>query len=404
MKKIVVGMFLLVFGLCLVGCNLVESKTFTIALRDGLYSGQYNDIYDIYIEFDNISIMEFVKTQTGNCMKDLYTKDEKYYTPYDVHIIITSAAYNEKIYNTIIRFKDMVAINNQTTTTYKLSNITDDGSYDISKFNIELVDTDNDLVADKLNLDIESKFINGECELVYHPESGSEDLHSIQMVNYSLTYDENLVVEVGHYENSKTVISGYKLVFYVKSSSIDKEVLMYINDEQVGHPQKSIYHGDEWYEYEYIIGYSNVDIRFKEVPIFHEHEYIDGLCECGEFDSVWLNENFRLSDEQILFKGSVDDEFKCNVILLTLKHTPTYIELSKKHFKLVEITEVVYISSTPPSHFYEPGNEDKLDNFHQIVFLYVDVESKEDIIELIKELEKLPFIRSAEPNYIEHPC
>ena len=404
MKKILVSMYLLVFGLCLVGCNLVESKTFTIALRDGLYSGQYNDIYDIYIEFDNISIMEFVKTQTGNCMKDLYTKDEKYYTPYDVHIIITSAAYNEKIYNTIIRFKDMVAINNQTTTTYKLSNITDDGSYDISKFNIELVDTDNDLVADKLNLDIESKFINGECELVYHPESGSEDLHSIQMVNYSLTYDENLVVEVGHYENSKTVISGYKLVFYVKSSSIDKEVLMYINDEQVGHPQKSIYHGDEWYEYEYIIGYSNVDIRFKEVPIFHEHEYIDGLCECGEFDSVWLNENFRLSDEQILFKGSVDDEFKCNVILLTLKHTTTYIELSKKHFKLVEITEVVYISSTPPSHFYEPGNEDKLDNFHQIVFLYVDVESKEDIIELIKELEKLPFIRSAEPNYIEHPC
>ena len=402
MKKILVSILLFVFSLCLVGCNLVESKTFTIALRDGLYSGQYNDIYDIYIEFDNISIMEFVKTQTGNCMKDLYTKDEKYYTPYDVHIIITSAAYNEKIYNTRIRFKDMVAINNQTTTTYKLSNITDDGSYDISKFNIELVDTDNDLVADKLNLDIESKFINGECELVYHPESGSEDLHSIQMVNYSLTYDENLVVEVGHYENSKTVISGYKLVFYVKSSSVDKEVLMYINDEQVGHPQKSIYHGDEWYEYEYIIGYSNVDIRFKEVPIFHEHDYIDGLCDCGEFDRVWLNENFRLSDKQILFKGSVDDEFNCDVILLTLKHTTTYIELSKRHFKLDEITEVVYISSTPPSHFYEPGNEDKLNNFHQIVFLYVDVETKEEIIELIIELEKLPFIESVGPNSIEH--
>ena len=134
------------------------------------------------------------------------------------------------------------------------------------------------------------------------------------------------------------------------------------------------------------------------------HNYINGLCDCGEFDSVWLNENFRLSDEQILFKGSIDDEFNCDVILLTLKHTTTYIELSKKHFKLDEITEVVYISSTPPSHFYEPGNEDKLNNFHQIVFLYVDVETKEEIIELIIELEKLPFIRSAEPNYIEYPC
>ena len=77
------------------------------------------------------------------------------------------------------------------------------------------------------------------------------------------------------------------------------------------------------------------------------HNYIEGLCDCGEFYSVWLNENFRLSDEQILFKGSVDDEFNCDVILLTLKHTTTYIELSKRHFKLDEITEVVYISSTP---------------------------------------------------------
>ena len=136
----------------------------------------------------------------------------------------------------------------------------------------------------------------------------------------------------------------------------------------------------------------------------HSQDYIDGLCDCGKFDNTWIIENFRLSDEQILFEGSVDDEFNCDVILLTLKHTTTYIELSKRHFKLDEITEVVYLSSTPPSHFYEPGNEDKLDNFHQIVFLYVDVETKEEIIELIKELEKLPFIRSAEPNHIEHPC
>ena len=45
-----------------------------------------------------------------------------------------------------------------------------------------------------------------------------------------------------------------------------------------------------------------------------------------------------------------------------------------------------------------------LEKYHQTVFLYVDVESKEEIIELIKELEKLPFIRSADPNHIEYPC
>lgn len=141
------------------------------------------------------------------------------------------------------------------------------------------------------------------------------------------------------------------------------------------------------------------------IEVTHDgHNFIDGLCECGEFDSVWLNENFRLTDEQIIFKGNVNEEFNCDVILLTLKHTTTYIELSKKHFKLDEIAEVVYISSTPPSHFYEPGNEDKLNNFHQIVFLYVDVDTKQEIIDLIKEIEKLPFVESAGPNYIVYPC
>lgn len=135
------------------------------------------------------------------------------------------------------------------------------------------------------------------------------------------------------------------------------------------------------------------------------HNYINGLCDCGEFDSVWLNENFRLSDEQILFKGSVDDEFNCDVILLTLKHTTTYIELSKRHFKLDEITEVEYLGGPrPPEYFFEEEYKDLLEKYHQTVVLYVDVESKEEIIELIKELEKLPFIRSADPNHIEYPC
>ena len=140
----------------------------------------------------------------------------------------------------------------------------------------------------------------------------------------------------------------------------------------------------------------------RNQPIEHNCEYIDGLCDCGQFDINWLNENFRLTDEQIIFKGDVNEEFNCDVILLTLKHSTTYIELSKRYFGIDEITEVVYISSTPPSHFYEPGNEDKLDNFNQIVFLYVNVDTKQEIIDLIKEIEKIPFVESAGPNYIEH--
>ena len=190
-----------------------------------------------------------------------------------------------------------------------------------------------------------------------------------------------LVLEFNNpdYSNDKSLTGATEISIQVKRFTIDEN---YVDSSLYDFPNKLYY----------IEGTQD------------SHNYIEGLCDCGEFYSVWLNENFRLSDEQILFKGSIDDEFNCDVILLTLKHTTTYIELSKRHFKLDEITEVVYISSTPPSHFYEPGNEDKLKNFHQIVFLYVDVETKEEIIELIKELEKLPFIRSVEPNYIEYPC
>ena len=141
--------------------------------------------------------------------------------------------------------------------------------------------------------------------------------------------------------------------------------------------------------------------RYKKSE-HHSHNYNDGVCYCMSFDEEWLNENFRLTDELVPTKVNVEDEFATELILVLLKHSPTYIKLSKKHFGIEEITKVNYISSTPPDHFYEEGNEDKLNNFCQMVFLYVNVDSKERIIELIKELEKLPFVKCAEPDYIMH--
>ena len=136
----------------------------------------------------------------------------------------------------------------------------------------------------------------------------------------------------------------------------------------------------------------------------HSHDYIDGLCDCGEFDNVWLNKNFDLTEEKILFGGSVDDDFNCDIILLTIKHTTTYIELTKRHFKIDCITKVEYVGGPrPPEYFFEDEYKHLLEKYNQIVFLHVEVQSKSEIIELIKELEKLEFVRSASPNHIESP-
>lgn len=132
----------------------------------------------------------------------------------------------------------------------------------------------------------------------------------------------------------------------------------------------------------------------------HSHHFIDGLCECKEFDENWLNENFRLSDEKTMFDDNPIYDFGNDVILLTLKHTSTYIELSKRHFLIDEIVKVEYLQGPrPPEYFFKEEYKDKLDTYCQVICLYVDVENKEEIIKLIKELEKLPFVKSANPNY-----
>ena len=136
----------------------------------------------------------------------------------------------------------------------------------------------------------------------------------------------------------------------------------------------------------------------------HNHDYIDGLCDCGEFDNIWLNENFDLLEDKILFNGNVDDDFNCDIILLTLKHTTTYIELNHKHFIIDCITKVEYVGGPrPPEYFFKDEYKHLLEEYHQIVFLHVDVQNKNEIIELIKELEKLEFIRSARTNHIDSP-
>lgn len=396
MKKFLSLIFLLVFSICLLGCITIEGKTFTIALKDGMYQGQDTDGTIVNIMFDEISIMEYVKTNQRNRMKDLYTKDEKIYTPYYVTIIISNG-----IYNTSLEFTGMKAKDYQTTTTYKVSKIIAVGNHNVKNFQIELVDDDNDKIAEKLNVNMETTKSNYMIELNYIPDSGDSENFNISKVEYNLSYNNNLNVEIHHYEEENhCVLVGCMLTFYVSSSITESEVIMYVNGIEYEIKDVKVDQGRKIFVYEYKIGYNSVDIRFEAELSNHTHNYTDGLCECGQFDTVWLNENFRLTDEQILFKGSVDDEFACDVILLTLKFTPTNIELSKKHFGIEEVTQVEYLISAPPNHFYEPGNEDMLNNFHQIVFLHVDVDSKDEIIELIIEIEKLPFIRSAEPNYI----
>ena len=142
-----------------------------------------------------------------------------------------------------------------------------------------------------------------------------------------------------------------------------------------------------------------IDIEYIKLLLSHEHSFTEGLCECGYINRVWLNTNFDLTDRKIFSSVTLEDEFADDLICLTLRHTTTYVILSKEYFGIDCITKVEYLSSEPPSHFYEEGNEHLLASYNQIVFLHITPQSKERMIEIIKELETLEFVRSASPDY-----
>ena len=435
MKKILVSIFLLVFGLCLVGCDTINNPEKPSI--ETLYSDWYNcaklpsmqdpfaEVYDgcysIEIaENNNVTFKSINQEQLNGILE----YEEKEYT---IDIKITFE--NNEIAN------GDLSISNDSPYLhffYKGVNHCFTKSRVISKEEFDLYCSEfNAFLRDSFNNNTYPSLEEVETDELYRQYTnfhqidpccnGPKQYISVNKVvidintekdEFIVTYSDGKIENINIFDVENIVLVKLDGTFKKLDNIQDGQCFITENytlfyfecehqwDEGVVDPSSSL---------------SNPPIKYtcllcgvtKKEPtewLEHSHDYIDGLCDCGKFDNTWIIENFRLSDEQILFEGNVDDEFNCDVIILTLKHTTTYIELSKKHFKLDEITKVVYLSSTPPSHFYEPGNEDKLNNFHQIVFLYVDVETKEEIIELIKELEKLPFIRSAEPNYIEHPC
>ena len=127
----------------------------------------------------------------------------------------------------------------------------------------------------------------------------------------------------------------------------------------------------------------------------HKHEYIDGVCECGSFSKEWLKVNFDINEKKSYFNGNAEQDFTDDLIIVTLKKSTTYPILNERHFKLDEPITIEYT-------FIEPKSSEVAPNFHQILFIHLEPSSKEHIIELINQIEQLPFVLAAEPNFVMH--
>jgi len=104
--------------------------------------------------------------------------------------------------------------------------------------------------------------------------------------------------------------------------------------------------------------------------------------------------SFDLSDRQDFWTGSADAHFENDRVLVTFRRTPIFPMLETRHFGIENIKRIEYIHSRP---IFEPFDE----SFRQFAAVILKEASRENIVAAIEELEQLPFIKRAEPEYID---
>ena len=109
-----------------------------------------------------------------------------------------------------------------------------------------------------------------------------------------------------------------------------------------------------------------------------------------------LTEQFDSTDPKIFWEGNIDENFDDDRVVVVLKITKTYPELKIRHFGLDNGERLEYLWFRP---YGDPPYGDPPSDFRQILVIYLKQHGKEKVLEAIKELEKLSFIKVAVPKY-----
>ena len=140
--------------------------------------------------------------------------------------------------------------------------------------------------------------------------------------------------------------------------------------------------------------------KIEEVEKIKNSLFEEISCITSVYNIRWLMQQFDFSDEKEIWDGNEEYGFLDDAIFVTLKKTNTYPVLDLIYFGLDNAISLKYISIQPPAYFYEPGNEQLLENYRQHLVIYINPMGEEKTIETIRQLEKFDFIKSVRPNCI----
>lgn len=135
----------------------------------------------------------------------------------------------------------------------------------------------------------------------------------------------------------------------------------------------------------------------------HKHSYVDGICDCGEVDEVWVASNFDVNEEKIYYNDKELPNILYDTLIIVLKRSKTYPQLTLRHFPFSRVLDIELLFESPvrPSNYSDSDWEKYLYTFHQMVILTIDAKNYEEMIFILREVEKLPYVLSVEPDIVE---
>lgn len=114
----------------------------------------------------------------------------------------------------------------------------------------------------------------------------------------------------------------------------------------------------------------------------------------AKIDNNIILNYFDLADEKIIWNGDINDPYILDdSIIVTLKRTETYPRLDLSVFSLDNAVSMEYLGSiTMPNNISNP------DKWRQKVIIHLTSEGKEKLVETIRQIEQLEFVKQVNPN------
>ena len=222
----------------------------------------------------------------------------------------------------------------------------------------------------------DDEIINNEMKLI---QDYIKYAHSIGL-EYVNTENTKILENYGKYDGAvivKISRSAFQVITYI--SFLDIGIEMQFPDSNT----PLVYKNGNFYELKdaYKHGIITKDILFELQKKIEKNNIL---------------KHFDLTDEKIIWNGNINNPYIVDdSVIVTLKKTETYPELDLSVFGLDNAISMKYLDGITM-----PDNIAKPEKWRQKIIIYLKPEGKEKLLEIIKKIEQLEFVKSVNPNWI----